>query len=143
MKKHNPSNGQNDKLVHWWLLVHFSHFGGLQNKRLINYYFTFFKKKNLISFSFPFPLVFSHFLSFHYFFFFSFHVSFLFVGFFFYTTTSSQNNSLLLLMLLLFCDDTHWCVFLCLGVSRNHHHPFFAITTPSPSFNDPPCKSHS
>jgi len=22
MKKHSPSNGQNDQLVHWWLLVH-------------------------------------------------------------------------------------------------------------------------
>jgi hypothetical protein len=24
MKKCNPSNGQNNQLVHWWLLVHFS-----------------------------------------------------------------------------------------------------------------------
>jgi hypothetical protein len=25
MKKHSPSNGQNKKLMHWWLLVHFGH----------------------------------------------------------------------------------------------------------------------
>jgi hypothetical protein len=24
MEKHNPSNGQNGQLVHWWLLVHSS-----------------------------------------------------------------------------------------------------------------------
>jgi hypothetical protein len=23
MKKHSPSSGQNDQLVHWWLLIHF------------------------------------------------------------------------------------------------------------------------
>jgi radical SAM superfamily enzyme len=23
MKKHNPSNGQNNQLVHWWLLIHY------------------------------------------------------------------------------------------------------------------------
>jgi len=25
MKKHNPSSGQNDQLVHWWLLIHSGH----------------------------------------------------------------------------------------------------------------------
>jgi len=26
MKKHNPSNGQNNQLMHWWLLVQCGHF---------------------------------------------------------------------------------------------------------------------
>ncbi len=131
MKKHNPSNGQNDKLVHWWLLVHFSHFGGLQNKRLINYYFTFFKKKNLTSFSFPFPLVFSHFLSFHYFFFFFLPCFFSFCWFFL-----SYNNKLLeqLIIIIDVVVILWWyslvCFFVFGGVKEPsssffcHHHPF-------------------
>jgi hypothetical protein len=29
MKKYKASSGQNGQLVHWWLLVHFSHHGVL------------------------------------------------------------------------------------------------------------------
>jgi hypothetical protein len=31
MKKRNPSSGQNDQLVHWWLLIHFGQIKGLEN----------------------------------------------------------------------------------------------------------------
>jgi len=29
MKKRNPSSGQNNQLVHWWMLIHSAPFGGL------------------------------------------------------------------------------------------------------------------
>jgi hypothetical protein len=52
MKKCSPFSGQNDKLVHWWLLVHYGHLSGLWNKKLKFFSCNFFTKKSYFVFFF-------------------------------------------------------------------------------------------